>query len=298
MSYIDLHMHTKYSDGEYGVETILKECDKASLSIMAITDHDSVGAYRELENPEVRRLFKGEIIHGTELSFNLDGYLFDVLGYDIDYKKMQQFLEERMDDNGRKEMQAILLEEWKEVCRKKQIKFNEDIETTNGTKSEAFNVLFADISNFERYPENKKFAEYIAKENISFFYKRCFSNPKSDFFVYEARFSPSLREAIDMIHQSGGKAFLAHSFAYGLDDTIGFINYAIEQGIDGLEKNYSTFTDVHTNIISIIAKRHNLYVSGGTDFHGPNVKPGISIGVGKGNLQIPESMILSWHQKK
>lgn len=299
MKSIDLHMHTKYSDGEYNVEKVLRECENAGLSVISITDHDEVGAYKEIEeNPEIRKVFSGRIISGIELSFNKDGYLFDVLGYGIDHKKMQNLLDSRMDDKAKKKMQATLLEEWKQVCIKKGIKFDERIETTNGTKSEAFNALFADISNFEKHPENEKFAEYISRENIAFFYKRYFSNPNSDFFVYESRFSPSLKDAIDMIHECGGKAFLAHSFAYGLEDTIGFINYAIQQGVDGIEQYYSTFTHVHENIIRELSARHSLYVSGGTDFHGPNVKPGINIGIGKGNLNIPESIILPWIPKK
>lgn len=299
MKSIDLHMHTKYSDGEYSVEEVLKECESEGLSVVSITDHDAVGAYKEIEeNPEIRKVFSGRIIPGTELSFNKDGYLFDVLGYGIDYKKMQNLLDNRMDEKTKKEMQATLLEEWKQVCRNKGIKFDERIETTNGTKSEAFNVLFSDISNFEKYPENAKFAEYISKENRAFFYKRYFSNPNSSFFVYESRFSPSLKEAIDMIHKCGGKAFLAHAFAYGLEDTIGFINYAIQQGIDGIEQYYSTFTNIHENIIRELAERNSLYVSGGTDFHGPNVKTGINIGIGKGNMSIPERIIWPWIPKE
>lgn len=299
MKSIDLHMHTEYSDGEYDVKTILKECEKANLSVISITDHDAVGAYKEIEdNSLMQNIFSGKIIVGTELSFNKDNYLFDVLGYNINYKKMQQMLDNRIDDNGKKKMQEDLLKEWKEVCIKKGIKFDDRIITTKGTKSEAFNVLFADISNFEKYPENKKFAEYIAKENIAFFYKRYFSNPNSDFFVNEARYSPSLSEAINMIHECGGKAFLAHSFAYGLEDTIGFINYAIQQGIDGIEQYYSTFTPVHENIIKELAEKNSLYISGGTDFHGPNVKPGINIGTGKGNMFVQESTISSWMPKK
>lgn len=295
MKNIDLHMHTQYSDGEYNVETVLRECENAELSVISITDHDEVGAYKEIEeNPKIRKIFSGKIIKGTELSFNKDARLFDLLGYGIDYKKMQKLLEERMDDNSRKQMQAILLEEWKQVCIKKGIKFDNKIKTSKGTKSEAFNLLFEDISDFKKYPENEKFIEYISKQNIANFYKKCFSNPNSDFFVNEARFFPSLKEVIDMIHKSGGKAFLAHSFAYGLEDTIGFINYAIQEGIDGIEQYYSTFTNEQENIIKELANSNSLLISGGTDFHGPNVKPGINVGVGKGNMNIPESIIWNW----
>ena len=299
MKSIDLHMHTEYSDGEYSVAEVLKECENMGLSVISIPDHDVVGAYEEMEKkPETRKIFSGKIIAGTELSFNKDGYLFDVLGYNIDWKKMQNLLDSRMDIDEKKQMQATLLEEWKQVCKKKGIKFDERIETTNGTKIEAFNLLYSDISNFDKYPENRRFAEYIAKKNRAFFYKRYFSNPKSEFFVYESRFSPTLKEAIDMIHKCGGKAFLAHAFAYGLEDTIGFINDAIKEGIDGIEQYYSTFTPVHENIIRELAQKNSLYVSGGTDFHGPNVKSDINIGIGRGNMNVPESIIFPWMPSK
>jgi len=299
MKNIDLHLHTEYSDGEYPVETVLRECEKAGLSYISIADHDTVGAYKEIEeHPEIRKLFSGRIIVGVELSFNKDGFLFDVLGYGIDYRKMQELLDNRMSSEEKKEMQATLLEEWKDVCRSKGILFDENLKTINGTNHEAFNVLYSDISNFDKYPENARFAEFIAKENRASFYKKHFSNPKSEFFVYEARFSPSLQEAIEMIHQSGGKAFLAHCFAYDLEDTMGFINFAIEQGIDGIEQFYSTFNVEQENIIQKIAEKNSLYVSGGTDFHGPNVKPGIQIGIGKGSMSVPESIILNWIPKE
>ena len=295
MKNIDLHMHTQYSDGEYTVETVLRKCEEAGLSIISITDHDSVEAYKEIEkNSKIREIFSGRIIEGTELSFNKDGHLFDVLGYGIDYKKMQKILDNRMNESARKKKQEILLEEFKEVCRKKGIKFDNSIKTNKGTKSEAFNLLFEDISNFEKYPENQIFIKYISKTNIAVFYKEFFSNPNSDFFVNEARFLPSLKESIDIIHECGGKAFLAHSFAYGLQDTISFINYAINEGIDGIEQYYSTFTNEQENIIKELAEKKSLLISGGTDFHGPNIKPGIDLGIGKGNMKIPESIILDW----
>lgn len=295
---IDLHMHTLYSDGEYSVKDVLKRCQDQKLDVISIADHDDVRAYFDLEDKKIRDTFSGVIIPATELSFNLDGHLYDVLGYDIDYKKMYDLLNNRRNDEQKKEMQAVLLEEWKEVCRKKEIKFDESIKTKNGTKSEAFNVLYEDISNFDKYPENAKY-DCISASNIAKFYKVHFSNPESDFFVNEARFSPTLKEAIDMIHECGGKAFLAHSFAYklGKEKTIDFINYAIDCGVDGLERYYSTFTDEEGEIVENIAKSYLLYISGGTDFHGEHVKPGIEVGKGMGNMSIPKTIILDWAEK-
>ena len=152
-----------------------------------------------------------------------------------------------------------------------------------------------EISDFEKHPVNKKFSEYISRDKRGAFYKKHFSNPESQFFVNEARFSPTLKETVNMIHECGGKAFLAHSFAYGLENTIDFIEWAIEQGIDGIEKFYTSHTQEHERIIDNIANTKKIYISGGSDFHGPNVKSEIQLGVGTGNLDISSFIIEPWH---
>ena len=151
MSSIDLHIHTIYSDGQHTVSEILRKSEEVGLSTISITDHDTVDAYEELEKTEVRSLFSGKIIPGIEISFNLDGRLFDVLGYDIDITIMKKLLNNRMSRKQQKQMQVELLEEFKNVCKKNEISFNKSLTIKNGTKSEAFNILFTDISNFDKH---------------------------------------------------------------------------------------------------------------------------------------------------
>lgn len=293
MKNIDLHIHTIHSDGQHTVSEILTQCEKIGLLSISITDHDSVNAYEELNNFKIRNLFSGIIIPGIELSFNLDGRLFDVLGYDIDTLYMRDLLNNRMNEEKKKGMQNEILEEWKNICRIKGIKFDENLFIKNGTKSEAFNLLFTDISDFNKYPENERFAKYISRDNRAAFYKKCFSNPDSEFFVNEAKYSPTLQEAIEIIHKCRGKAFLAHSFAYDLENPIEFINYAIKCGIDGIEKYYTTFTKEQSNIIEEISNTNNLYISGGSDFHGLAIKKQFILG----NPTIDESIIFPWANK-
>lgn len=257
MKNIDLHIHTIHSDGQHTVSEILRQSEKIGLSLISITDHDSVNAYDELNDLETRNLFSGIIIPGIELSFNLGGRLFDVLGYDIDTSYMKTLLNERMNENKKKEMQIEIL------------------------------------SDFNKYPENERFAKYISRDNRAAFYKKCFSNPDSEFFVNKAKPSPTLQEAIEMIHKCGGKAFLAHAFAYDLENPIEFINYAIECGIDGIEKYYTTFTKEQSDIIGKISNTNNLHISGGSDFHGLAIKKQFILG----NPTIDESIIFPWANK-
>ena len=68
----------------------------------------------------------------------------------------------------------------------------------------------------------------------------------------------------------------------------GFLPGAVEAGVDGMEVVYSKFTPEQTERAKQIASEFGLLYSGGSDYHGDN-KPDIAMGVGRGNLQIPEA---------
>ena len=60
---IDLHTHTCYSDGADDVRTLLAKAGEAGLSVLSITDHNNVGAYRDQALTD----FPGELIPGVEI---------------------------------------------------------------------------------------------------------------------------------------------------------------------------------------------------------------------------------------
>jgi predicted metal-dependent phosphoesterase TrpH len=45
--YVDLHMHTRYSDGALRPEEIVSESASNGIEVMAITDHDITAGYNE-----------------------------------------------------------------------------------------------------------------------------------------------------------------------------------------------------------------------------------------------------------
>ena len=106
-------------------------------------------------------------------------------------------------------------------------------------------------------------------------------------------FRPPYKEVIDIIHKAGGKAFLAHPFEYKFKDTIEFINdLRKEKELDGIECFHPSANQEQRNILVEYAKNNNLYISGGSDYHG-SPKPDIEIGVGRGDLNISKE-ILNW----
>ena len=63
----------------------------------------------------------------------------------------------------------------------------------------------------------------------------------------------------------------------------------IAAGLVGMETMHSSYTDEQIAVSKEIAMEFDLLESGGSDYHGSN-KPGVALGVGKGNLDIPISV--------
>lgn len=89
---IDIHMHTKYSDGTDSVKDILKKCQSSNLEVISITDHNTCNAYLELETYDFEEYYKGNIIVGCEFTTSYKGRLIEVLGYGFDYNRVSKFL--------------------------------------------------------------------------------------------------------------------------------------------------------------------------------------------------------------
>ena len=96
-------------------------------------------------------------------------------------------------------------------------------------------------------------------------------------------------KAIDVILGAGGIPVLAHPGLLDyenekqLDDLIGQLK---QMGIQGVEVFYTGHTEDQTRLFAELAQRHDLLMTGGSDFHGA-IHPDIEMGSGKGNLFIP-----------
>jgi predicted metal-dependent phosphoesterase TrpH len=93
---------------------------------------------------------------------------------------------------------------------------------------------------------------------------------------------PSVEESIARIRAAGGTAVLAHPDSLGLDDAAlaACLRTLKEQGLRGLECHYGSYARDRTERYVAIAESLGLVVTGGSDFHGPRVKPGVLIATG------------------
>lgn len=153
------------------------------------------------------------------------------------------------------------------------------------------NLIYEEII---KHPENYRMLGEFA-ESFNIFFRKGLSNPESSYFMNYAEFRPQYKEVINIIHQAGGKAFLAHPFEYRVHNILKFIDdLRKEAELDGIECYHpSSANNNKKDILVEYARKNGLFISGGSDYHG-RIKPDIKIGIGRGNLNITKEIIEEW----
>ena len=290
---IDLHMHTNHSDGTDSVQELLKNAERKNLEIISITDHDEVGAYYEIEeNPEIRKLFSGKIIVGSELKTHFDKIPIEILAYGIDYKAV------RIHKANMDKLQEETLTELKKRARSIGLVFDDKevyIDRNDQTRQFAGFSMGYELLKHE---ENKEIISKIGEFIPATFFRVHQSNKDSIFYIDETDYSLDIHETIKRIHEAGGLAFLAHCYEYPFKDINGTVEEIFKTtDIDGIETIYPTFSEEQRKDVINLARKYNKYVSGGTDYHAKN-KPYIDLGTGiENNMFVDKSLIKDWVNK-
>lgn len=291
---IDMHMHTSYSDGSKTVEEILKKCEEKKLEYISITDHNHCGAYYD-ETLKNNKIFKGKIIKGCELNAEFQNRSIEILAYNINPDNIMTWKEKYYSIEKERENTKEIYNRFLKVLNKKGIRYNEkDIRPKKYEEELIERPIWEEVI---KHPENKEIIgeEYFNNTGLRMFFRKEITNPKSEYFLNRASTFPKAKEVIEIIHQAGGKAFLAHPFEYKFEDTIGLMDDLIkETPLDGIECFHpSAEVDNKIDILIDYARKNKLYISGGSDYHG-KLKPDIDIGVGKGSLNISKEFIEEW----
>lgn len=286
---IDLHTHTKYSDGTYTVKELLKEAEKIGVTLLSITDHDKVDAYIEMENFDVKEYYTGKILTGTEFSMAYEGKRMELLGYGFDISKVKSWLDEKY--NKEKILNDNIMEfnELYDICINKGLKMTDDLKYT--PSEYPVDTIYYDII---KYNENRKFFTDEEWNNIDVFWRKCSNNKEFILYWDFSKRLPQAKEVSKIIRDAGGKVFIAHLFKYQIQNHIEFLNNLVKDDIiDGVEVYYSAFTDNQIAYLENYCKEHNLFMSAGTDFHGLK-KPDRKIGIGYGNMNVKENIVENW----
>lgn len=291
---IDMHIHTTYSDGDKSLEYVLKKCEEKKLEVISITDHNTCLQYNDklLIN---NTIFKGKIIVGAELMASLsNGKRIELLAYNIKHPEIinewnKKYFSEDVLRTEQENAKKILLE----ACDKNGIIYDISNIKTDISATDYITVYI--IQEILRHKENyEKLGEL--SESVSVFIRKGLMNPESDYCTLNASVDkPSYEDVVNLIHKAGALAFLAHPFEYRYDDTLSFIDELRKKAeLDGIECFHpSAESENKIEVLLEYARANNLYVSGGSDYHGDK-KPNIEIGVGTGTLNISKKYIDEW----
>jgi 3',5'-nucleoside bisphosphate phosphatase len=268
---IDLHTHTNESDGSY---TPFELVDAAlHLEALAISDHDTLAGYdRALPRAREKGL---DLVCGIELSTKFHGKTVHLLGY---------FLNEPPADGFRgwlAEMQATRRDR-------------------NLRMAERLRSLGVDISIEEVERKGRSLAgrPHFAKLMIEKGYVSTIQQAFDEYLDesakgYVDRQEPDLTIAIKRIAAAGGISSIAHPVRLNYRDPEqmrGVVAEMRDAGLSALEVYHSDHGPKEVEQYLGLAREFDLGVSGGSDFHG-DVKPGIRLGSGAGNLNIPLSVL-------
>ena len=250
----DLHCHTTHSDGSLTPEEVVALAKKNGLSALAITDHDSISAY----SPAQAAAGDLKLLTGVELSTRLDKKEVHILGYAFRpnhpvLEKLTRECRERRDCRNR-EMLIKLPEKGLHITEA-------DIQEIGLVNTAWGRVHIAHALMRKKYVLSiqEAFNRYIGEN------KSCYV-PGEKFTV---------EEGIDAIHEAGGKAVIAHPH---LLQSSWALERLLEMPFDGIEAHYSLFKPTVNQKWQNLADSKGWIATGGSDFHGPIVRPGVDLG--------------------
>ena len=272
MKRVDLHTHSLCSDGAQTPADVVRTAKEAGLAAIALSDHDNIEGVQEAM--DTGKALDVEVIPAVELSAQSDTELH-ILGYfvDIHNKKLQD---------------AMLLalkvrdERQEETCRKlNELGF--DITMDEARAAANGNPVLC-RAHFAKVMVEKGYAESVKDAFNRYLSVGC--------YAYTNRQALTAQEAISLIREAGGIAVAAHLHLIKKpdDELREYLKELTSYGLSGVEGYYTDYTPDMELRYQTMAKELGLVISGGTDYHGAN-KPHIAIGKGKGDLQIPYSVL-------
>lgn len=262
---IDLHLHTTASDGRLSPEQVVDLAAERGLSVIAITDHDTVEGIQAALN-QAQKHPGLTVIPGIELSTHAPGGEFHLLGYFIDYLNPELLSVCRSVRSDRFERAKAMVKKlnalgiklsWERVCQIAR-------ESNIGRPHIARALLEKGyISSFE-----EAFELYLGQGKPA----------------YVERFKITPAEAIELVGRCSGLPVMAHPLTVNnYEETIAKLSAC---GLEGIEVYYKDFDSSQRENLLKIARKLNLVATGGSDYHGIDD----SVEVLPGDAGVPRSV--------
>lgn len=245
----DLHIHSFFSDGSLSPEELIDQAKAIGLAGISITDHDTIDACQRAERyaKEQNIVF----LRGVELSSFYQKTSVHVLAYNFDCQSsaIVDFCHRRSEQRIQRARKIFQLLAEQGVC----VDFDEFL-----LFMQERNSCAPGRPHIAQFLQEKK----VVRSQIEAFHSFIGDNKP----CYHAGERSSLDDAIDMIHQSGAKAILAHPHL--LPKKV--FPSILEKPFDGIEVYYAKMSAAHNAKWRKIAEKKSWIITGGSDFHGPD----------------------------
>jgi len=264
---IDMHMHTNYSDGELSPDELIKLAIERNIGTMAITDHDTLNGIKTVDKSKYPNI---NIINGIELSVKVDKGRMHILGYGIDLNS--KILNDKLDELKTNSINHVI-SIYEQIKKDYGIRFNYD------DLIEMFNANH----NLGRPDLAKLCIKYGLSNSVQDAFDKYLIDAHNKIRGRSKGLSYS--ECIELINNSGGIPVLAHPKSLELSEKefLILLRNMIKCGLKGIEVYHSSHNKEEMEYYLSVANEYNLLVSGGSDYHGNIVKPGVELGTGKNN---------------
>jgi len=270
---VDLHSHTKCSDGGLTPEQLIDRAVNFQLDVLAITDHDTVAALPIAKKHIEENKLPIKLVNGIEISTSWQGFEIHIVGLNIDptNEALEKLIAEQQEA---RELRATTMGEKLQKCGFENV--YDDAKTLAGegsiTRAHFSRVLHqqAHVATMQ-----KAFDKYIGKG------KRAYVKPTWC----------SIEKAVEVIHAAGGTAVMAHPIRYDLSGK--WLRRLIvqfkEANGDGLEIVLPQMNNEQRQRMLNFCLEYDLHASLGSDFHFPSRWSDL----GK-NLTLPENCQPIW----
>lgn len=267
---IDLHCHSTASDGILDPKDLVKRAFSNGCTTLALTDHDCIDGLVEANNTAIQYGMK--FISGIEISVTWNSKTLHIVGLDIDETNNDMINVLSNLRKGRIERAIQISDELSKVgiegAFEGASKYCKNIDMISRTHFARFLVENDYVNNIENV-----FEHYLVEGKVG----------------YVPHNWISLKEAINLIIEANGIPIIAHPARYKLDDDKlnSLIKEFIKYGGLAIESISGRHTIEENQKFIEFAKKYNLYVSAGSDFHQPSSDPYREVGK---TLSIPSDV--------
>lgn len=247
---VDFHMHSIYSDGVKSPEELLRHALDCNLSMMALTDHDEIDGIKALrtaqEQLDPEKTIK--IINGCEFSADYKDKSIHILGYRFDEtnKELRDFIEY--------------------FKSKREERIDEIIKRCNNA-----GYFISKDELLKKFPKTQAYGRpHIGQLLIDGGYAKDINDVFKDILrkdspCYVPKVKIEVPYIIDIIHKAGGLAVMAHPKLVTSDE---YVVEMLAYDFDGMEVYHTKHNDDDVKRYKALAKEHNLFITGGSDYHG------------------------------